>query len=98
MCFPMARADGGTTLTQERFTGRTGYFERTFDGIRLLAFTTGGRRRLFSRNRLPQNIPTSSVDRKPPRCTTPFWTRGDSGGPAGRIPRVRRPVGWMGAM
>jgi len=45
------------TLTQERFTGPEWIFERKFDGIRLLAFKKGSRIQLFSRNRLPQNIP-----------------------------------------
>jgi ATP-dependent DNA ligase len=46
------------TLTQERFTGPEWIFERKFDGIRLLAFKQGTQVRLFSRNRLPQNIPS----------------------------------------
>lgn len=45
------------TLTQERFTGPEWIFERKFDGIRLIAFKNGGDVQLFSRNRLPQNIP-----------------------------------------
>jgi ATP dependent DNA ligase-like protein len=45
------------TLTQERFTGPEWIFERKFDGIRLLAYKKGKRVELFSRNRLPQNIP-----------------------------------------
>src|SRR5688572_13795059 len=45
------------TLTQERFSGPEWIFERKFDGIRLLAFKRGSDVRLFSRNRLPQNIP-----------------------------------------
>ena len=45
------------TLTQERFTGPEWIFERKFDGIRLLAFKQGPDVRLFSRNRLPQNLP-----------------------------------------
>ncbi len=45
------------TLTQERFTGPEWIFERKFDGIRLLAYKQGSEVRLFSRNRLPQNIP-----------------------------------------
>ena len=45
------------TLTQERFSGPEWIFERKFDGIRLLAFKRGAEVRLFSRNRLPQNIP-----------------------------------------
>ncbi len=46
------------TLTQERFTGPEWIFERKFDGIRLLAFKYGQDVRLFSRNRLPQHIPS----------------------------------------
>ena len=46
------------TLTQERFTGPEWIFERKFDGIRLLAFKHGSDVRLFSRNRLPQNLPS----------------------------------------
>src|SRR5687768_842785 len=45
------------TLTQERFTGPEWIFERKFDGIRLLAYKKGAKVELFSRNRLPQNIP-----------------------------------------
>ena len=46
------------TLTQERFTGPEWIFERKFDGIRLLAFKNGPDVQLFSRNRLPQNLPS----------------------------------------
>src|SRR6266446_4072718 len=46
------------TLTQERFTGPEWIFERKLDGIRLLAFKQQQNVRLFSRNRLPQNIPS----------------------------------------
>jgi bifunctional non-homologous end joining protein LigD len=45
------------TLTQERFTGPEWIFERKFDGIRLIAFKRGADVRLFSRNRLAQDIP-----------------------------------------
>jgi bifunctional non-homologous end joining protein LigD len=45
------------TLTQERFAAPEWIFERKFDGIRLLAFKQGPDVRLYSRNRLPQNIP-----------------------------------------
>src|SRR5436190_14148744 len=45
------------TLTQERFTGPGWIFERKFDGIRLLAYKKGTDVQLFSRNRLPQNLP-----------------------------------------
>ena len=48
------------TLTQDRFSGPEWIFERKFDGIRLLAFKRGPDVQLFSRNRLPQNIPTLS--------------------------------------
>ena len=46
------------TLTQERFSGRDWLFERKFDGIRLLAYKRGADVRLYSRNRLPQDLPT----------------------------------------
>ena len=45
------------TLTQERFTGADWIFERKFDGIRLLAYKRGPDVRLYSRNRLPQDMP-----------------------------------------
>ena len=45
------------TLTQERFSGGDWLFERKFDGIRLLAYKRGDEVRLYSRNRLPQNLP-----------------------------------------
>lgn len=45
------------TLTGERFTGPEWLFERKFDGIRLLAFKRGPEVRLYSRNRLVQDIP-----------------------------------------
>ena len=46
------------TLTQERFTGPEWIFERKFDGIRLLAYKNGETVELFSRNQLPQHIPS----------------------------------------
>lgn len=46
------------TLTQERFTGPEWIFERKFDGIRLLAYKYGDSVELFSRNQLPQDIPS----------------------------------------
>ena len=45
------------TLTQDRFTGPDWMFERKFDGIRLLAYKQGDDVRLYSRNRLPKNLP-----------------------------------------
>lgn len=45
------------TLTQERFAGPDWLFERKFDGIRLLAYKNGADVRLYSRNRLPQDLP-----------------------------------------
>lgn len=58
MCFPEWIEPMAATLTQERFTGPEWIFERKFDGIRLLAFKNGPEVRLFSRNRLPQNMPS----------------------------------------
>ena len=45
------------TLTQDRFSGRDWWFERKFDGIRLLAYKKGTDVQLYSRNRLPQKMP-----------------------------------------
>ena len=45
------------TLTQERFTGPEWLFEQKFDGIRLLAYKRGSNVELYSRNRLPQDLP-----------------------------------------
>jgi ATP-dependent DNA ligase len=55
--FPEWLTPMAATLTQERFTGPEWIFERKFDGIRLLAFKNGANVQLFSRNRLPQNLP-----------------------------------------
>lgn len=46
------------TLTQDRVCGRDWLFERKFDGIRLLAYKQGDDVRLYSRNRLAQNLPS----------------------------------------
>ena len=56
--FPEWLQPMAATLTQERFTGPEWIFERKFDGIRLLAFKNGSEVGLFSRNRLPQNLPS----------------------------------------
>ena len=45
------------TLTQERFSGGDWLFERKFDGIRLLAYKSADDVRLYSRKRLPQDLP-----------------------------------------
>lgn len=55
--FPEWLVPMAATLTQERFTGPEWVFEQKFDGIRLLAYKKGNDVQLFSRNRLPQNIP-----------------------------------------
>ena len=58
--FPEWLVPMAATLTQERFTGPEWIFERKFDGIRLLAYKNGNEVCLYSRNRLPQNIPSIS--------------------------------------
>ena len=57
------------TLTQERFTGSEWMFERKLDGIRLLAYKEERGVRLFSRNRLPQQMPAlaDAIAKLPPR-------------------------------
>ena len=52
----MDSANGGHAHTGA-LHGTEWIFERKFDGIRLLAFKRGPEIRLFSRNRLPQEIP-----------------------------------------
>jgi len=56
--FPEWLVPMAATLTQERFTGPDWIFERKFDGIRLLAYKNGDDVKLFSRNQLPQDIPS----------------------------------------
>ncbi len=46
------------TLTQERFAGKDWLFEKKFDGIRLIAYKHGRDVKLYSRNRLLQNLPS----------------------------------------
>ena len=58
MDFPEWLEPMAATLTQDRFTGPDWIFERKYDGIRLLAFRSGGDLRLLSRNRLPQRYPS----------------------------------------
>ena len=55
--FPEWLTPMAATLTQERFAGAEWIFERKFDGIRLLAYKNGSNVDLYSRNRLPQNLP-----------------------------------------
>ena len=55
--FPEWLTPMAATLTQERFVGAEWIFERKFDGIRLLAYKNGNSVDLYSRNRLPQNVP-----------------------------------------
>jgi ATP-dependent DNA ligase len=55
--FPEWLVPMAATLTEQRFEGPDWIFERKYDGIRLLAFKYGGEVRLYSRNRLPQQIP-----------------------------------------
>ena len=55
--FPDWLVPMAATLTQERFTHPDWIFERKFDGIRLITYKDGSEVQLFSRNRLPQNIP-----------------------------------------
>jgi ATP-dependent DNA ligase len=49
------------TLTQERFGGPEWLFERKYDGIRLLAYKNGSDVRLYSRNRILQDLPALST-------------------------------------
>jgi bifunctional non-homologous end joining protein LigD len=55
--FPAWIEPMAATLTYERFDGPEWLFERKIDGIRLLAFKKGTKVELFSRNRLPQDLP-----------------------------------------
>jgi bifunctional non-homologous end joining protein LigD len=67
--FPDWLVPMAATLTYERFTGPEWLFERKIDGIRLLAFKQGKRVKLYSRNRLLQDIPAvaEAVARLPVR-------------------------------
>src|SRR5262245_32494484 len=57
VAFPDWLEPMAATLTEARFTGPEWIFERKFDGIRLMAYKQGRDVRLYSRNRLPQNMP-----------------------------------------
>jgi len=65
--FPEWLVPMAATLTQERFSGPEWVFERKYDGIRLLAYKQGGDVQLFSRNRLPQDLPAiqHAIERLP---------------------------------
>jgi ATP-dependent DNA ligase len=65
--FPEWLVPMAATLTQERFADPAWIFERKFDGIRLIAFKNGPEVRLYSRNRLLQDVPAiaASIARLP---------------------------------
>jgi len=65
--FPEWLVPMAATLTQERFTGPEWIFEQKFDGIRLLAYKKGSDVQLFSRNHLPQHLPSvqQAIERLP---------------------------------
>ncbi len=67
--FPDWLVPMAATLTAQRFSGPEWMFERKFDGIRLLAYKRGGDVTLYSRNRLPQDLPAiaQAVARLPAR-------------------------------
>ena len=90
--FPEWLEPMAATLTQERFTGPEWIFERKFDGIRLLAFKQGADVRLFSRNRLPQNIPklADAIARLP--VDDADSRRRNHLGPGRRLQRLRHPL------
>jgi DNA ligase D-like protein (predicted ligase) len=82
------------TLTQDRFTGPDWIFERKYDGIRLLAYKDGADVRLYSRNRLPQEMPAvaRAVASLPPQrlildgeVTWDSSARGDGDDDAGQV-------------
>lgn len=65
--FPEWLVPMAATLTQDRFSGPEWIFERKFDGIRLLAYKKGDNVQLFSRNHLPQHLPSvqQAIERLP---------------------------------
>ena len=56
------------TLTGDRFASPEWIFERKFDGIRLLAYKLGTEVKLYSRNRLPQQMHAiaAAINKLPP--------------------------------
>src|SRR5258707_655434 len=56
--FPEWLAPMAATLTQRRFAGPEWSFERSRDGIRLIAFKDGADVRLLSRTRRPLDYPS----------------------------------------
>ena len=58
MTFPEWIKPMAATLTEKRFSNADWLFERKYDGIRLLTFRCGDVVRLYSRNRLPQHLPS----------------------------------------
>src|ERR1051325_2317627 len=56
--FPEWLVPMAATPTQKGVTGAGGIFRRKVDGIRLLAYKNGNDVQLFSRNHLPQDLPT----------------------------------------
>jgi ATP-dependent DNA ligase len=81
------------TLTQERFSGPEWSFEQKFDGIRLIAFKNGRDVRLFSRNRLPQNVPAVSQAVSKLKHEQLSRRRNHLGPRPGDLSRVRHHVG-----
>src|ERR1043166_7003340 len=69
MAFPDWITPKTATLTQERFAGPEWSFERKLDGIRLLAYKRRADVQLYSRNHLPQHLPTvaDAIQRLPVR-------------------------------
>lgn len=67
--FPDWLVPMAATLTRARFNDPAWSFERKHDGIRLLAFRRGDDVRLYSRNRLPQELPAiaAAIARLPVR-------------------------------
>ena len=80
------------TLTQDRFSGPDWLFERKFDGIRLLAYKRGDDVRLYSRNRLPQNLPGVAAAIANAARRRAHSRRRDDVGRQERLSRLRHPL------